>query len=368
MVASRGSHLTYLFGTLCVLNCVPARLEAAPATVTFDVAGLVECHDVTTIEFARVHPRERLLEARLPISTLITGDDAHELTELFYRVDSPEGTVRFVDYFPKTTLTSEYAGNVGIEEKQEQHSNAGLNATGAYGPISATTATLSAGDKTANCRRYELLPPLEAVAASGTVDRENGVYFKLRATNRTSVEGSQEVVVILCVPSNWRADYVMVRCQAFGKQRQLPFMPYETQLRGQGNFVVGLYSSGDEAAQATAAAFLHTESHLRRVAAKHREEIERRSAPTAVHELAVHLSVKQPRIPESWLEQVLAGRERETTKFMGYLPAPVRESAMDYFAVRRRLRGMNAAGVRLPRIESTAGKGQFSRVQGQGLE
>ena len=58
MAASRGSHLTYLLGTLCVLNWVPVQLEAAPATVAFDVAGLVECRDVTTLEFASVHPRD----------------------------------------------------------------------------------------------------------------------------------------------------------------------------------------------------------------------------------------------------------------------------------------------------------------------
>lgn len=355
MAAIRGCFLTGCVAVVALLGGSSTAVAASPS-VAFDVASLVECRDVTPPEFLRFHPRERLVEARLQISTLVSGDDVNELTELFYRVDSPERTFRFVDYFPKTTLSSEYAGNLGVEEKNEQSTNAGLSAAGSYGPLSGANATLSAGDKAASCRRYELLPPLETVAASGTVDRENGVYFKLRSTPRTSVEGAQEVVVILCVPAAWRTGYVMVRCQAFGKQRSLPFTAYETQLRGQGNFLVGLYSAGDESAQAMAAAFVHAESELRRVALSQREEIERRSIPTPVHELAVHLSVKQPKIPPTWLEQVLVGPDRETKKFMGYLPAPVRESAMDYLAVRRQLRAINAGGIRLPKIESTAGR------------
>ncbi len=355
MSKSRGCsrRFTALAGFLLLIG--PAALvAAAPACVTFDVASLVECRDVTPDEFVRVHPHEKLVEARLQISTLVTGEDASELTELFYRIDSPERSFRVADYLPKTTLSSEYAGNVGIEEKTEQASSLGLNAAGAYGPLSATNATMSTGDKTANCRRYELLPPLETVAASGTVDRANGVYFKLRPTTRTSVEGAQEFVAILRVPRGWRADYVAVRCQAFGRTHPLRFPSRDAQLRGQGNFVVALYLSGDESAQAAAAAFVHAESELRHIAAAQRGEVERRSTPTPVHELAVQLSVKQPRIPASWLEQLLVGRDRETVNFLGYLPAPVRESAMDYFAVRRQLRTINAGGTRLPQVETTA--------------
>jgi hypothetical protein len=327
-------------------------LLASPPQVTFDVASQVPCHDVTTDEFHSAFPREKLVEARLQISTLVRSEDASEVTELFIRLDSPERSLCIADYFPKTTLSSEYAGNVGIEEKDEQASNLGLNAAGSYGPLSAASTTLSTADKTANCKRYELLPPLETVAASGTLDRANGVYYKLRPTSRSSVEGAQEVVVVLRVPAAWRADYVAIRCQAFSRARRIPFGTQETQISGHGRFLVALYLSGDEPAQAAATAFVRAESELRHIAVAQREEIERRSAPTPVHELAVQLSVKQPRIPPTWLEQVLVGPDRDAVGFLGFLPAPVRESAMDYFAVRRKLRAINSPATRLPKVDS----------------
>jgi hypothetical protein len=117
-----------------------------------------------------------------------------------------------------------------------------------------------------------------------------------------------------------------------------------------------LYGRGDEAAQGVAAAFVQAESRLRYVAASQRDEVERRATPTPVHELAVQLSVTEPRIPDSWLDQLLVGRDRDTVAFLGHLPEPVRESAKDYFAVRRQLRSINADGLRLPRVLSTAGR------------
>jgi hypothetical protein len=335
-------------------NLAPPVTAKEPSTsVVFDVATLIECQEVSSPEFRELHPREKLVEAHLQISTLIQGDPK-ELTELFYRVDSAEHTFRIADYLPRTTLSSDYAGNVGVEEKDEQASNLGFNVAGAYGPVSNSNATVSTGDKAANCKRYELLPPLETVLASGTVDRENGVYFKLRPSSRTSVEGAQEFVIILRVPANWRADYLIVDCQAVGEtSRPGPFGSSARTIKGQGKFLVGLFVRGDEAAYGAAAALVQAEARLRSVAASQRERIEKGAAPTPVHELAVQLAVAAPRIPRTWLDQILTGRERESVKFLGYLPPAVRESAMDYYAVRRQLRAVTAGGVRLPRVEST---------------
>lgn len=333
-----------------LLGFPPGWIAAATPHVAFDVASLVECRDVTPAEFAKLHPHERLIEARLQISALISGRSTDKLTELFYRIDSPERSMQVMDYLPRTTLASDYAGNVGIEEKTEQSATAGLNAAGAYGPLTATNGTLSASDKNANCRRYELLPPLETVAASGTLERGNGVYFKLRPTARNSVEGAKEIVVVLRTASTWRADYVTVRCQALGQPSQVPFASRETQICGQGSFLVALYLASDETAQETAREFIVAESELRQVAGSERDEVERRSAPTPVHELAVQLAVKQPRIPADWLEQLLVGSQRESIRFLGYLPAPVRESAMDYSAARRKLRALNEPPARLPQV------------------
>lgn len=323
---------------------------AAPPRVSFDAAALVEVVDVTSPEFAAVSPHERLIEARFPVSALLAVNAHESLSELLYRIDSPEGSLRVVNFMPRTTLTSEYATNLAIEEKSEQDTNVGLNAAGGYGPVSSATGHFAATEKFASLQRFELLPPLETVAASGTVGRGNGVYFKLRPTQRTSVEGAQEVIVVYRVPSTWRTDYVTIRCRAYGESVTGPFGTKEATVWGQASFVVAMYLQGDSGAQMAARDFVAAESNLRRMAATKRTEVEKRAVPTPVHELAVHFGGKSPRIPDTWLEQLLVGPEREAVQFLGYLPGAVRESAIDYTAARRKLRAVNAGPERLPEI------------------
>ncbi|MCO6454853.1 MAG: hypothetical protein J5I93_06100, partial [Pirellulaceae bacterium] len=182
--------------------------------VRFDVAYTIGCRDVTPEEFAEQNPGERLVEARFQVSTFFEGRDADGLVEFLYVVDSPRKTLSVVDYEPKTTLESQYAGHIGHEKKQEKSLTLGLGLSGTAQQIVNADASAGAQNKSFNTVRYDLLPPLELLAASGTIQRGSGVYFKLKPSPRTTLEGAKEFVLRLRVPSTWRADYLHLTCRA----------------------------------------------------------------------------------------------------------------------------------------------------------
>jgi hypothetical protein len=147
------------------------------------------------------------------------------------------------------------AGPVTITDTKEKSATLGINIAGKYEFISALGATAGIGQKNTSCVKYDLLPPLEAVAASGTLNRGSAVFFKLKATPRSPLEGSREFGLVLKVPAAWRNDYVQVRCSAEGIQRGLVSTFDEEVSCGRREFVVALYQEGDEPARISAENF-----------------------------------------------------------------------------------------------------------------
>jgi hypothetical protein len=114
--------------------------------------------------------------------------------------------------------------------------------------------------------KYDLLPPLETVAASGTLLRGSGVFFKLKGSPRRPLEGASEFALVLRVPRDWRADYVRVQCQATAIERGLVSSLDQTITAGERKFLVALYLEGDEGARQTADEFARRDAALRTAA------------------------------------------------------------------------------------------------------
>ena len=242
--------LAAAFGTGATFASRPV-LAGSP-DVSFDVTPSVGCRDVTTAEFAEANPDEKLIEVLIEVSALIRQGKEGDLLQFFYRFDSPRRTMRIVDYTPKTTLASDVAGNVMIEKKQETTKGLGMTVTA---PLEWPVKLGGSGDlgaKKADLTRYELVPPKTAVAASGTLDRGYSVYFKLRPSRSTSLEGARPFTLVLRVPHSWRADYVHLSCTASAAAQGLLGPSDEELVCGQRKFVVALYAEGDASAKAAA--------------------------------------------------------------------------------------------------------------------
>jgi hypothetical protein len=305
--------------------------------VLFDAPTTIAVRDITTEEHRISHPSARLIEVKIPISVLVGRGGERDLQELFYRFDYPASGVEIVDYLPKTTLSSDVVGNIGLEKRTEDSSSLGLSLSGVMQPLAGTLSG-NLSDKESNSVRYELLPPLETVAASGTMNRRTSVYFKLKPTPRISLEGDKEFVLMLRVPADWRGDYVYWRCQAAGTRRGMT-PPFETSAPvSRRQFIVSLYLEGDEPARHTAERFAVMERRLRVAAVRHEKQISRQSMPTVAHRVGAWFSVVSPKIPDDWLDHVLvASPQAARSSLVPQLPEPVRHATQNYLEAKQQL-------------------------------
>jgi hypothetical protein len=306
--------------------------------VQFDVSDVVACRDITTSEFETANPDERLLELRFQISSLIHYGHEDDLFQYLYLVESPARSVRIVDCFPKTHLESDVAGPIQVEQERARSASLDIQANGGWASMADVNLNGQSGNRTSSKYRFELLPPQELIAASGTTRRGAGAYFKLVPSARWTLEGTKDFAIILRVPEDWRADYFQVRCIAYGEARRTGLEAPQP-VCGAASFIVAMYLEGDVPAKQAASEFVDRERQLRHTAARHQRQIEQRQYPSLGHKLGAVFSVVDPKIPDRWLDQLLGSPDDEVARaYQQRLPPPVDAAVRDYLAARQHLR------------------------------
>jgi hypothetical protein len=173
---------------------------------------------------------------------------------------------------------------------------------------------------------------MQMIAAAGTVDRNTGVYFKLLASPQETLEGSKAFDIVFEVPSHWRAGLMLVSAEAYGRTDSR----HERAKLANHRFMVAAYQEGDVSAGQQAYAYAASENQLRLVADSMATEIDRRKYPTPVHKLGAALDVYEPKIPQTWLEQVIYSRDEVyPTSPLNRLPVDVRVAILDYLEAKR---------------------------------
>jgi hypothetical protein len=234
-------------------------IAAEPPRVQFDTPYVVACRDVTPANYAASHPGYKLIEAKLEISSLLVVGQEKDLTHYFIRVESPQHTLAIVDYLPKT-MHEALASKMTTEKSTERAVALGINLSEKYELLTLPGPSAGIGQKKTSSVKTELLPPLETVAASGTLDRGSVLFFKIKSTPRNLLEGTREYALVLRVPANWRADYIRVRCEAEGIRHGM-VSTFDEQIGcGQREFLVSLYQDGDEGARQIAENFARREA------------------------------------------------------------------------------------------------------------
>lgn len=299
-----------------------ANLDAQQ--VHFDVSRTVACQSLhtdgaSTADLAR--PGRKLVQARVSVSVLAHRGEAKDITECLYRFDNASSTTQVVDYLPRTTMDTNVAGNIQVQQSTEAADQVNLSVSAGFESIRANGGG-SKSDSTRAAFEYELIPPQEMVAAVGTTGRGTGVYFKLRRTPQISLEGSREFLITLRVPNDWRGGYFRATCKAVRQTNR-----GETVL-GASTFVVPLYLADDVIARRLAENFSDAEQQLYTSARKHQHDVLRRSLPTIAHEL----SLVDPKIPATWLQQVVSHHSVTDTKlgFERRLPTEVQAAIANY--------------------------------------
>lgn len=317
---------TAFVGAVALFFCLQ-QVATSQQRIQFDVSRTVACFPIESDGQPLAQVDERLVQARVSVSVLANQGAAEDISECLYRFDNEASNVQIVDYRPRTTMDTSIAGNIRIQGSEESNSQLSLNLDGGLEMVRGSAGG-SRGKAVRSSWEYERIPPQEMVAAVGTTGRGTGVYFKLRRTERVSLEGSREFLMTLRVPATWRGGVFRATCRAVSRSAEGEYV------LGAGTFVVPLYLAGDLAAKQDAAELSTAEHALRVMASQKHREIKRRSKPTLAHEL----SFVEPEIPWTWLQQVFDQRSlTQRLPFEGRLPADLQATVEAYRRARLRL-------------------------------
>jgi hypothetical protein len=315
--------------------------SADPVQIQFDIAPLAVCRDVTTGEFAESNPNERLLETHFEVSTLILGGREDDLDEFFFRFSSPGQNLLITDYSPKTTLASEFAGNINVEQKNESAKSAGVTISSAWDHLIKIAGSGDLASKDHLAVRYELHSPMEPITASGTIARGTGVYFKFRPSRQTALEGSRNFSFVIRVPHAWRGDYLQVHCEARTTRQGVIRGLDEPALVGVHDFFVALYLAGDVAAKAAAEEMVRAELALQTALADYRETLLSESRHPVWGRLVTVWSPVRKEVahPMEQIEQLIYSHSPfEATSIPNQIPGPLADALEAYLQARSTLR------------------------------
>jgi hypothetical protein len=250
-----------LFVTMLMLaasSFSPARsAQADEPALAFDFGRTLACRDVTPPDYAEAYPDERIVECTLRLSVYLSAGDMSDVESIRVEINDCDQRLRVFDFSPSTRLESALAENVEWTKTTESTSTFGASLGGelpaCVGDVVAhvtPTINVGKGGREVITEKQVRVAPKQAVIASGTIDHEHGVFFTLRPSPESSLEGVHEFTVAFVVPAAWRGDAVRVTCRAAGEQKVLWMKQQKVWAEKIGG--VALYLAGDGAGRRAA--------------------------------------------------------------------------------------------------------------------
>lgn len=212
---------------LCAVFVAPVG-ALADSGVEFDIARAVECRDVTPRERLAQYPMQRLIEVSLPVSVRFHDVSRDDVDEIDIEVSGAMAGLRVQDFAPATQLASEITREIETTTTSKKVRSldgtlgGSLPIPGAEAAARVTpsiSASLSGGETA--IEKINRLPPKHVVVVSGTTAEGRGVFFKLKRTSQTSLEGVHEMAVTFVAPRTWPAIALKVECSAVGERKTL---------------------------------------------------------------------------------------------------------------------------------------------------
>ena len=241
--------------TLLATGAAPA--VADDPAVAFDFARTAECRELDPAEFPELYAGEKAIECTLRLSVNLLSGSANRIEELRVEMTDPDRRLRVLSFSPQTKLESEYADNIEWTKTTESGQSLGMSLGGELptpvgGVIAHITPTASTGltEREVITEKQCRVAPKQTVIAAGTVDEAHGVFFKLRPSPQSTLEGMHEFTVRLIVPENWRGDALRVTCTATGTAKVLWVKQHKTWARTAAE--TALYLAGDAQARQAA--------------------------------------------------------------------------------------------------------------------
>jgi hypothetical protein len=256
--------------------------------VEFDFARVVACREVTPVT-SQDYTGGRLIALVLPVSVRFHGIAPEDVDELAIEISGAAAGLRVHDFSPTTQLASEVAE--AIESTTTTKKDHSIDATlGGQLPVPyakavahvAPSITVGAGRSEVETKKLNRLPPKHAVVVSGTSSEGRGVFFKLKRSSQTSLEGVHELTVVFVAPSDWHGDAVQVECTALGRREV--FWIKQPALLGRVVHIVELHAAGNERARVLA----QKRAARARAAARHQPSLLEAAATEMLNIVEMH--------------------------------------------------------------------------------
>jgi len=213
-------------GLLFAISSEQASAESP--SLDFDFASTAECRELALPESAGIYPGEKIVELKLRISAHLTTGKLDAVEEVRFEVVDCDRRIRVHSFEPGTQLESRVSEDIAWSKTTETGSSLGASLGGQapvlLGDAVAYVTPSINGGKTLReviTESQKRIAPKHVVVTSGTIDGEHGVFFKLRRSPQSSLEGVHELTIRFVVPDNWRGDSLRICCQATGQEKFL---------------------------------------------------------------------------------------------------------------------------------------------------
>lgn len=331
------SALPQLIALATVCNLFACQLanandSANRSLVRFDTCSIAAAHAVDDSgEFSGSRPDSTRWCVPIEMSTFVAAPNAPKIEQVVLEFELLDQNLMVDDYSPRTQVASPFAGDITIEQSSESNKHLGFNAAGSYSPNVRGDVGGDVGQKQIESRKYQRVAPLEIVAASGTLYRGKGAFFKLKATPTQVLEGDKAFKLFVRSPSQWRGGLIKVRARAQATRKGFPGMSDEVVTLGDQKFLVAVYRAGDSQSYQLASQLAITEEQLRATAIKHQQIIRKRSERNIFQTVAAKLDLTPELIPADWLQRTLFGFvDPHADPAIRRLPVEVRVALLDF--------------------------------------
>ena len=338
---ARAATLTALL-TLAAFSfaSIKSADAAPPQAVSFDAPAIVVAEPLDPSVHNAPTSGGTFLRLKLTVSTMIHPDYRGKVDEVVVSIDSPSRALRVVDFWPKTEMYSQVQGTITVANEMQKNQNFAFNVAGGYEPFVRGNANGDFHSQQQVHENYERRPPMQMLTSSGTVNRGYGAFFKFRPGPMPVLEGDRELALLVEAPLGWRADLLHVHMQAVG-QASNGFGGTDIQSVGSAELWTAAHLLGDQEAAQMARHYMTTEQAVRRLADTSSQAIQQRSLPTVFHKVGAALDVVQPKIPTSYLRDILFNLNVEYfNAATARLPVDMRVAALDYWDERSKLMSM----------------------------
>jgi hypothetical protein len=235
--------------TFILFDALPTVGAKEPPKVRFDASSGIACRTVASNGTAMVDSGSKLIQAQFRISILVSEGNPEDVEDVLLRVESPQHRLRVVDFSPKTEMANTVEGDVQTTHTSERTTTAGAQIGGGAlpTPFSLASATLGASQRNVVAQTFKEPPSKCLVLASGTIDGEHGVFFKIKGAPQVPLEGAKEFTCTFEVPKEWRGGWCLLSCHARGLNEHC--LGKKIEPCGNEETFIGLYLAGDDEAQ-----------------------------------------------------------------------------------------------------------------------